>query len=431
MNQYETQRILEEFQRAGFAIVPFGEHADVYVINTCSVTGQAEAKSRQVVRRAIRNNPHAKIVVTGCSAQMALNQKKIFEGADLLIPNPEKLHTLSYVLRAFPELVSENAKEHDASTLQSLPIRANVKIQDGCNVFCSYCSIPYTRPQMISRPYHEILREVRNLIRLGCQEIVLTGVLIGSYGPETGSGGPRFEELIHELASLPGTFRLRISSIETTQVTEDLIGIVKDPSAKVVPHLHIPLQSGSTKVLKDMNRPYTQQDYIRLCQHLYATIPNIAITTDILVGFPTETDDDFLDTLSVCEAVRFARAHVFRFSSRPGTPADGWGDPVKPEIKEHRSKQVIEITNQTRREYVAKFFGKTLDVVVESFSPETGVLKGYTENYIDTEFPGDPSWVGTTAKVRLTSLENLSAKGEPVKTQTRQAIPTLRVIPTR
>jgi threonylcarbamoyladenosine tRNA methylthiotransferase MtaB len=429
VNQYETQHILETFQRAGFAIVPFDEPADVYVINTCSVTGQAEAKSRQVVRRALRTNPEAKVIVTGCAAQMSLNQKKTFDGAHLLVPNPEKLQTLSLVLQAFPHLTTRGDSPLQREERQSPPVRANVKIQDGCDVYCSYCSIPYTRPKRMSRPYTEIIQEVKNLIRLGCQEIVLTGVLLGSYGPETGSGGPRFEELVQDLSALPGSFRIRLSSIEATQVTEALIGVLKQPNSKVVPHLHIPLQSGSSKVLKEMNRPYTQQEYLLLCERLQSQIPDIAITTDILVGFPTETDEDFSETLRVCEKVRFARAHVFRFSPRPGTPADRWGDPVKPEIKEQRSKKVIELTNQTRQEYVSKFLGRVMEVVVESYSPKTGFLKGYTQNYIEVEFPGDPAWVGTLARVRLTTTEHLTARGEIVRVTPRPSGRMLKVVP--
>jgi threonylcarbamoyladenosine tRNA methylthiotransferase MtaB len=281
----------------------------------------------------------------------------------------------------------------------------------------------------MSRPYTEIIQEVKNLIRLGCQEIVLTGVLLGSYGPETGSGGPRFEELVQDLSALPGSFRIRLSSIEATQVTEALIGVLKQPNSKVVPHLHIPLQSGSSKVLKEMNRPYTQQEYLLLCERLQSQIPDIAITTDILVGFPTETDEDFSETLRVCEKVRFARAHVFRFSPRPGTPADRWGDPVKPEIKEQRSKKVIELTNQTRQEYVSKFLGRVMEVVVESYSPKTGFLKGYTQNYIEVEFPGDPAWVGTLARVRLTTTEHLTARGEIVRVTPRPSGRMLKVVP--
>ncbi len=428
VNQYETQHILETFQRAGFAIVPFDEPADVYVINTCSVTHQAEAKSRQVVRRALRANPEAKVIVTGCSAQMALNQQKTFEDAHLLIPNPEKLQTLSFVLHAFPYLLRENPTPSQNGEKPIQPIRANVKVQDGCDVYCSYCSIPFTRPKMMSRPFTEIVQEVRNLLRLGCQEIVLTGVLIGSYGPETGSGGPRLEELVQLLSSLPGTFRIRLSSIEATQVTDALISLLKESNTKVVPHLHIPLQSGSTKVLKEMNRPYTQEDYLRLCQRLQTQIPDIAITTDILVGFPTETDEDFQETIRVCETVRFARAHVFRFSPRPGTPAGEWGDLIKPEIKERRSKQVIELTNQTRREYISRFMGRVMEVVVESHSTRTGFLKGYTQNYIEVEFQGDPSWVGSIARVRLSAVENLSAQGEGIQALPRKSTRVLKVV---
>ena len=400
VNQYETQRIEEAFERAGFSIVPFTEEADVYVVNTCSVTGQAESKSRQTVRRARRFNPHAKVLVTGCAAQMSLNHGRSMDGADLIVPNPEKLDALAHFRRAFPTLMPAVGGNLPIRLVESRT-RATVKIQDGCDVHCSYCSIPLTRPGMTSRHWHDVVEEVEALVERGYKEVVLTGVLIGAYGAKSGSGGPDFEGLIELLHEVHGLARIRISSIEMRQVSERLVSIMTARETKVVPHLHIPLQSGSTRVLQDMNRPYTQRDYLNLCERLQAAVPDIALTTDIMVGFPTENEEAFADTVYVCEKVRFLKAHLFRFSTRPGTEADRWGDPVPPQVKQERSKRLAEITERTRREFIQRF-----DVLVETRSARTELLRGHTGNYIEVELEGEDSLVGEIVPV---SIEGASA----------------------
>src|SRR5258708_10567338 len=299
VNQYETQRILESFESAGFGIVPFDSSADVYVINSCSVTSIAESKSRYTIRRAVRNNPSAKVVVTGCAAQMAQNKGEGVDGADVIVPNPDKLNTLSYLYNVFPEFAARVEREaRIAKPPDQGRTRATLKVQDGCSVYCSYCSIPFTRPGMVSRPFGELLDETHKLSDLGYKEIILTGVLIGAYGADTGSGGPDFETMVEMLALQSGIERIRISSIEMRQVTNRLIELIKN--GLVVPHLHIPLQSGDSRVLKDMNRPYSQDDYLSLCERLYREVPKMSITTDIMVGFPTETPERFASTEHVC-----------------------------------------------------------------------------------------------------------------------------------
>lgn len=408
VNQYETRRIEEAFERAGFSIVPFAEEADVYVVNTCSVTGQAESKSRQTVRRARRLNPNAKVLVTGCAAQMALNHERGMDGADLIVPNPEKLDALAYFRRAFPALMPAVGGEAPIRLVESRT-RATVKIQDGCDVHCSYCSIPSTRPGMTSRHWREVFEEVEALVAKGYREIVLTGVLIGAYGADTGSGGPDFEGLIERLHDVRGLARIRISSIEMRQVSERLVSIMTARETMVVPHLHIPLQSGSTRVLRDMNRPYTQRDYLELCARLRDALPDIALTTDIMVGFPTEDEEAFQETVRVCEEVRFMKAHLFRFSPRPGTEADQWGDAVSPQAKQERSKRLAEVTERTRREFVERFVGRTLNVLVETRSARTGLLRGHTGNYIEVELDGEESLVGEVIPALIEGVEGAVA----------------------
>lgn len=426
VNQYETQRILESFERAGFSIVPFESAADVYVINSCSVTSAAESKSRYAIRRATRHNPAAKVVVTGCAAQMAINKGQTLDGADVIVPNPEKLDTLSYLFREFPEF--EKRASDECSLLRSTGstrTRATLKIQDGCNVFCSYCSIPFTRPGMRSRDWKEVLEEAQGFAQLGYKEIVLTGVLIGAYGPESGSGGPSFEDLVETLALRSGVPRIRISSIEMRQVTERLIELII--SGAVVPHLHIPLQAGNDEVLRDMNRPYSQSDYLKLCDTLYAKIPNMSLSTDVLVGFPTETSERFRSTVEVFRRARYLKAHVFRFSPRFGTPADGWGDRIPDRIKQERSVELSQIAMETAHAHGRHFVGETLRVLVENKMRRDGLLEGLSDNYLSIAFPGPASLRGEIAWVKLTEWNREGGIGE-LSTEPKSERTRLRVL---
>lgn len=413
VNQYETQRILESFQAAGFGIVPFESAADVYVINSCSVTSIAESKSRYTIRRATRFNPTAKVVVTGCAAQMALNKGEELDGVDLMVENPAKLDTLTRFLAAFPAYA--DWVEREPTQIREAPVgrtRATLKIQDGCSVMCSYCSIPFTRPGMSSRPANEVLAEAQRMAAMGYQEIILTGVLIGAYGPETGSGGPGFLDLVRMLAEQSGVPRIRISSIEMRDVGPGLVGLIQE--GLVVPHLHIPLQCGDTGVLRDMNRPYTQADYLSLCSRLKREVPGIALTTDILVGFPTESESRFLSSVRVCDEVGFLKAHVFSFSPRFGTPADQLGDTVSIEEKARRRQVLTEISSRTGDAYVAAHVGTVQRVLVEGKVGKDGLLEGLTDNYITVKFAGPTDLRRTLTWVRIEDVQGSTAFGELV-----------------
>ena len=418
VNQYETQKILESFEDAGFEVVPFDAVADVYVVNTCSVTAQAESKSRYTVRKAKRTNPEAKVVVTGCAAQMEINggsdrADQTDFASDLLVSNPEKLLTLDRFLGRFPELRPTSLTRLTSQTSPTGRTRATLKVQDGCNVYCSYCSIPYTRPGMVSRPWSQVLEEAQKLAENGYKEAVLTGVLIGAYGPESGSGGPGFEELVTLLAEKSGLARLRISSIEMHQVTQPIIDLAK--SGQIVPHFHIPLQSGDDQVLEDMNRRYRQADFLELCVRLYREIPHVSLTTDVMVGFPTETPERFESSVKVLEEARFLKAHVFRFSPRPGTPADQWGDPVSPQDKQDRARRLAEISERTGNKHVRHFVGRTMRVLVEGKIGRDGMLEGLTDNWITVKFAGSPETARTIQWVRLDEERDGVAYGELVR----------------
>lgn len=409
VNQYETQKILEDFENSGFEIVPFQSEADVYVINTCSVTSIAESKSRYTIRKASRTNPDAKIVVTGCAAQMAQNTGETLDGAHLIVDNPVKHTTFSVFADRFPEYIPKATPDHTATKPFAGRTRAVIKIQDGCDVLCSYCSIPFTRPGMTSRPATEILKEAQTLAEQGYKEAILTGVLIGAYGPETGSGGPSFEDLVRLLDRESGLARIRISSIEMHQVTESIVELAATGS--VAPHFHIPLQAGDSQVLADMNRRYDQDAFLNLCASLYKSIPDLTLTTDILVGFPTETEERFQSSVHVCKEAKFAKAHVFRFSPRPGTPADRFGDPISPQEKQERSRILNEVTTATAEQHSKKFVGRTMRVLVEK-QGKHGLLEGLTDNYLDVRFPGPQALVKNLCQVNLQQTQGKAMIGE-------------------
>lgn len=417
VNQYETQRIIDSFEEQGFAIVGFDEPADLVVVNSCSVTQLAEKKSLQMVRRGARQNPEARVVLTGCLAQFAILRGEQVGEASLIVPNTDKMRTVHYVLEAFPD-IREHVQRDPAPRTLGTPYertRAVVKIQDGCDVHCSFCSIPFTRPRMFSRPVHEVLDEVRHLVDEGFKEVVLTGVLIGSYGEATGSGGPDLAGLIQQMTCIQGLERIRISSIELTQVTDRLIEICAN-EPKVCPHLHIPLQSGDDGILQRMNRPYRQQDVLSQAEKLYTRIPDLAITTDIMVGFPGEDEHAFRQTCKVVEGVQYACAHIFRFSPRPGTPAEGMEGPVPDAEKERRSHELAELCRQYRERFVAARLGRTMRVLVEGKRGKGGLMKGLTDNYIPVEFAGGAHLAGELVWVRLWGLTDEGAMGELVST---------------
>jgi threonylcarbamoyladenosine tRNA methylthiotransferase MtaB len=419
VNQYETRRIAESFERRGFRVVPFEETANVYVVNTCSVTAVASSKSRQMMRRAKRTNPSAKLVVTGCEAQAAARAGRLVPEADLVVANPEKLETVTHFLRAFPEFAGQTAAPCTDAAIARVQrrTRAVVKVQDGCNIFCSYCSIPYTRPVLESRPWHELVDEVEGLVAEGHREVVLTGVLIGDYGPLTGSGGPDLTGLCVKLADIRRLQRIRISSIEVTQVSDELIRLMRE-EPKMCPHLHIPLQSGSDRVLLDMGRPYTRDEYVARCSEAKARVRDLAITTDIMVGFPTEDEVALGETVGVVKTVGYLAAHVFRYSSRPGTPAEELGDPVPHEEKMRRSKMVADVTADSGRAYRTGFIGRDLRVLVESAQRAVGLLKGHSDNYLELEFPGPGELVGDLVTVRVLADGARGMTGQIVETVT-------------
>ncbi len=404
VNQYETQQLATRFARLGFTPCRFEEGADLYLINSCSVTATAEHKSLQQMRRARKFNPNAKIIVTGCWAQLTAFTELEIPDADLLVLNPDKETTPELVLQHFPEFTSELSQpEQCLSELgQRRRTRATIKIQDGCTNRCSYCSIPLTRPELTSRPIAEVCDEVRGYVAHGSKELVITGIQVGAYGTGTNETLP---QLVTALSRIDGLSRIRLSSIELNDISDDLISIMAD-HPKICPHIHIPLQAGDDEVLRRMNRHYTSADIIAMAQKLQRLIPDIAITTDIIVGFPGETEEAFTNTLSVCREIGFAKSHVFRFSARPNTPALTMDGQISESIKESRSHRLITLCNELQNEFMLGFAGRTMPVLVEGRPDSNGMMKGFTPNYIPVHFEAPRSLSGKIVPVELIELKN-------------------------
>lgn len=415
VNQYETEKIAEDFTRAGFVLTDFDAPADVYVINSCSVTAAADKKSRYLARKAARANPDALVVMTGCHSQMVLDSGEWVDGATLLVPNHEKMAVFAHVARARPDILA-----YSSSPAAALPpprghrTRATLKVQDGCERFCGFCSIPYTRKVLVSRPYEEVVREAAQLGAAGIQEVIVTGICVGAYNAATGSGGPDLSALLLRIADQPGIARVRLSSIQPIEVSDALINaFARHPN--LCPHLHLSCQSGDDTVLRAMNRPYTTAFYRNLVIRLRERVPDVAITTDLIVGYPGETREMHENTLAFAHAVAFQRTHVFRYSPRPRTLAETLPDDVPYEEKVRRHAELQQIVNASTADFARRYVGTVLPVLVENSEgqPAAGLLSGHTPNYLKVSFPGPRALRGHILPIRLDAVSDAGeAHGE-------------------
>lgn len=412
VNQYETETIREKFRREGYELVSEDEPADVYVVNTCTVTNMADRKSRQFIRKAHKLNPDAVIAVTGCYAQMAKDAVAAIEGVDIVTGTDEKGQIFELVQdllrgRAGSTAGSTIVKPYDQlNKYEELGVisemegrtRAFIKIQEGCDRFCSYCIIPFARGKVRSRDRDEVVCEVSGLVARGYKEIVLTGINTALYGTDLGYGG--IAPLIESLDELdPCDFRIRLSSLEPTVVDADYaVGLLK--YSRLCHHLHLSAQSGSDKVLEAMNRHYTHADYLDIVRRLREQDPYYGISADIIVGFPGETDDDFSESVRLVRESELVKTHVFKYSVRRGTRAAGLPDQVDEKIKTERSRVLIEAAEETSLTFREKCAGQTRRVLFEQ--EEHGKLTGYTDNYIKVYVPaGTTPELGTFADVKL------------------------------
>ncbi|GGB04563.1 tRNA (N(6)-L-threonylcarbamoyladenosine(37)-C(2))-methylthiotransferase MtaB [Macrococcus hajekii] len=407
VNHYETEAIWQLFKEDGYDRVEFETNADVYVINTCTVTNTGDKKSRQVIRRAIRRNPDAVICVTGCYAQTSSAEIMDIPGVDVVVGTQDRNKMLPYIeeFKEARQPINGVTNIMKNRTYEELDVpyftdrtRASLKIQEGCNNFCTFCIIPWARGLMRSRDPQEVVRQAGQLVQSGYQEIVLTGIHTGGYGEDLKDYN--LAQLLRDLETIDGLKRIRISSIEASQLTDEVIDVI-DKSTKVVRHLHIPLQSGSDTVLKRMRRKYTMSHFSERLQKLHAIMPGLAVTSDVIVGFPGETEEEFMETYQFIEAHKFSELHVFPYSMRTGTPAARMTDQVEESIKNERVHRLINLSDQLAKEYASKFEGEVLEVIPEEKGSENGRLIGYTDNYLKVEFDGDESMIGELVKVKI------------------------------
>ena len=418
VNAYETEAMQQILEKAGYEIVQFQEQADVYVINTCSVTNMADRKSRQMIHRARKQNPDAVIVAAGCYVQTAGERQEEDETIDIVIGNNKK-HELAERLEEFFEkhekaraMIDINCQKEGYEELSlsrtAEHTRAFIKVQDGCNQFCSYCIIPYTRGRIRSRDIDEIEEEVTKLVSKGFKEVVLTGIHLTSYGVDNNKGS--LLEVIMRLDKIDGLQRIRLGSLEPRVITEEFAKTLSS-SKKICPHFHLSLQSGCDTVLKLMNRKYTTQEYYDKCCILRKYFNNPAITTDVIVGFPQETEEEFEATKVFLEKVQFYEMHIFKYSRRKGTVADRMEGQVDEKVKTQRSAILLELENKMSKEYRQQHVGKTEEVLIEEIVSENGkdYFMGFTPDYIRVKIACDTAldnseYINTIKKVYMKEL---------------------------
>ncbi len=420
VNQVETEQIKEEFDSRGYQIVDFDEPADIYIINTCTVTHVSDRKSRAMLRRAVRKNPDAVVVALGCVAQVDAHQLAAIEGVDLVVGNRDKENLV-------PIVEDFMAREHTGVEIQVEDIlpdnkpkailyshvhqrtRAFVKIQDGCQSFCSYCIVPFARGPIRSKLPEDVLEEIKQLVSLGYKEIVLTGIHTGFYGVDLINWdlSRLLESILDQVA---GIYRIRLSSIEPLELNERLLQIVAE-NQHICRHLHIPLQSGSDNILKLMGRRYDRDYYRDLIAGIARRIPDIALTADVMVGFPGETETDFADTFELINQLPFADLHVFKYSRRTGTRAAEMMNQVEEKEKQRRSEILIELASRKQVEFVKQFIGKSVNLLVEQKIGKDK-YKGISDNYIEVVFPSEQDLCGQLRQARIAELTQYGALGQ-------------------
>ncbi len=384
LNQAETALIASSLKERGYEIVSEEDAADLTVINTCTVTEQADSKCRQAVRRSIRNNPDTLVAVVGCYAQMAVDTIRKIEGVDLIIGNEHKLKLVDYLdgigKRSEPTIVHSSKISREEFIIESTGLydthtRANIKIQDGCSYICSFCIVAKARGPARSRKFEDILSEARQLVDMGYKEIVVTGVNIGTYRQDDKT----FVDVLQALEKIDGLRRIRISSIEPATVNENLIDYMAD-SEKVCRYLHIPLQSGDDKILKSMRRKHSAADYRYIVEYAATKIPGIGLGTDIMVGYPGEGGDEFVNTKKLVTDLPLAYFHVFTYSDRKGTTAYSLKPKVEHQIKKERTRIMIEVGKRKKYAFYQDFIGRSVDVLFEE--EHNGWWEGFSDNYL-------------------------------------------------
>ena len=420
VNLYDTEAMAELFTEKGYEVVDFEEYADVYLINTCTVTNLGDKKSRQMIRRAKRINPNSVVVATGCYAQVASEEVAKIEGINIVIGTKNR----SEIVETVENYVAENGVVNNVSDImgekefEPLQIsrltnrtRAYIKIQEGCNRYCTYCIIPYARGPIRSRKPEEVIEEVKKLAENGFKEVVLTGIHVASYGLDLGN--ITLADIIEKVHSVNGIERIRFSSMEPLAIDDDFVArMAKLP--KVCDHYHLSLQSGCNRTLKRMNRKYNAEQYAEACERLRNTFPNVAITTDIIVGFPDETEEDFKESLAFAEKMKLDKIHTFPYSPKKGTPAAKMKNQISGDVKSQRSKEMIALSDKMNIDFLNNNIGKTVPVLFEDM--ENGFWQGHTTNYIKVLAKSDENLNNKIVDVKLDKIHGVEiVEGTVVK----------------
>jgi len=410
VNQYETEYVRQGLAQLGYREARNGEAADLCIVNTCTVTALGDAKSRKAIRLLSRENPRAEIIVMGCYASRAADEVAAMPGVSEVVADKRELPDLLARLGVIevPSGISTFSSRH----------RAYVKVQDGCRMQCSYCIIPQVRPNLASRPAEEVREEVRRLVDHGHREIVLTGIHLGHYGQAArgfASQESNLADLVRHLAALPGEFRIRISSIEAVEAAPELLAVMADRPDRVCPHLHLSMQSGSDAVLERMRRRQTSAEFLRCCERAQKALDQPALTTDVIVGFPGETEADFQASCRAVEAAGFAKLHVFRFSPRQGTPAAEMPEQIPEPEKRCRAAELSALGQRLRERYCRNLIGRRLQVLVESgLEGQPGRVTGTAGRYVPVELPGVEGNVGRLVEVAAERVDVGRIGGERV-----------------
>jgi threonylcarbamoyladenosine tRNA methylthiotransferase MtaB len=418
VNHYETEAMMDNFKNRGYEVKDFEQIADIYIINSCTVTNQAASKSRKYARRAKRKNSEAKIIMVGCYPQTDKEEVEKIDEIDYILGTSGKYNIVNLVeehlgIKNDSKLLKDNKDYAKLSEFEEMNIddlsettRAYIKIQEGCNQFCSYCIIPYARGKLRSRKTENIIKEVNNLVNNhGVKEIVLTGIHLGAYGMEN-NNEYALTDLIESLTLIEKLKRIRLSSIEVTEVNDKLLKLIKT-NKKVCSHLHIPLQSGSNKILTNMNRPYKVEEFKKRVDNFRSNIPELAITTDVIVGFPGEGIKEFRESYKFIKEIGFSRLHVFPFSRRKNTPAYDMKPRVKGNIKSKNAKRLRLLNKRLMYKYNSQFVGENKKIIVENNKDQkTGLYTGYTDNYIKVLVDAKPNDIEKLKEVKITKCNN-------------------------
>lgn len=407
VNTYESNVMRDALLNKGYFEVGLKEKADITIINTCTVTNTADSKSMKVIRQAIRRNENAVIVVCGCLVQNKKEEVSKIDGVDIVIGNINKSKIVDYI----EKYIEEKKQEVDVRNIMDTNFepmilnnfnktRAFVKIQDGCNNFCSYCIIPYTRGNVRSKDKQSVLKEIQLLVAEGHKEVVLTGIHTGNYGAEFADY--KFADLLKDLVKIDKLERLRISSIEITEINDDVMEVIKENNI-LVDHMHIPLQSGSDAVLKRMNRKYDKEYFINKIKKLRKIRPNISITTDVIVGFPGETKEEFEETIETIKKIEFTKLHVFPYSKREGTKAAVMDGQVDENIKKKRVKILLQLSKELEYNYMEKFIGKKVIFIPEMAKEE--YIIGHTGNFLNVKYRGNKNDLNKDIEVKINNIE--------------------------